>query len=230
MLEKIVIWGDSLLKGVILEDGRYSIFKDNCVARCADNLGVKIQNRARFGCTSAKGKEILKKDLREEQNISAAIIEFGGNDCDYRWEEVAADPNLDHHPNISLGEFENNMQQMIAALKERKIPVIMMSLPPIHSQRYFQWITRWGLNSENIAQYLGNDLEYIYRHQERYSLALTRLAYENSCVLIDLRDAFLVRNFAELLCADGIHPNKKGQALMRDVFMTFAQKHILAPI
>lgn len=229
MLEKLVVWGDSLLKGVIFEAGRYQIFKDNCMAQCADYLGVKIQNRARFGCTSSKGKEILGKDLRQGQNISAAIIEFGGNDCDYRWEEVAANPNADHQPNTPLEQFEQNIQQMISALKEREIPVIMMSLPPIHSQRYFQWITS-GLNRESITQYLGNDLEYIYRHQERYSLSITRLAYENNCAFIDLRDAFLVRNYSELLCADGIHPNKRGQALMRDVFVDFAQKHALATI
>lgn len=44
-----------------------------------------------MGCTVTKGLQLLKKDLqRPEAACDAALIEFGGNDCDYDWAQVAA--------------------------------------------------------------------------------------------------------------------------------------------
>lgn len=228
VFSKIAVWGDSLLKGVVLDEaaGRYRILKDNVVSQCAKLLGISIQNRSHFGLTSGKGKELLLSDLDTDQDFSAAILEFGGNDCDYNWAEVAERPDDAHIPNTPLDQFTDNVRVMINSLKAQDVPIVVVSLPPIHSVRYFNWITRTGLSQENILRFLG-DVEHIYRHHERYSMAVTRLACEMGCHLIDIRDAFLAeKHYEDYLCLDGIHPNQKGHQLMRDALIS-QTRHLL---
>lgn len=223
---RITVWGDSLLKGVVLDDiaGRYRILKDNMVAQCARLLDLPILNRCHFGITSGKGKEIIINDLSKGKPCDLAVLEFGGNDCDYDWAKVAATPDAPHIPNTPLEEFEQNVQEMITLLKQQDIPILIPSLPPLHAQRYFDWITRNGLDRQSILQFLG-DVQHIYRHHERYSLAITKVALQNNCHLVNIRDAFLQqKNYQDYICADGIHPNQKGHQLMRDTFVKKAQE------
>jgi hypothetical protein len=96
-----------------------------------------------------------------------------------------------------------------------------MSLPPLDAGRYFNWITRNGLSRENILRFLG-DVGHIYRHQERYSIAVTNLAMEQRCHYIDVRDAYLAqRELGRLLCSDGIHPNDEGHRVIREAFVSY---------
>ena len=98
---------------------------------------------------------------------------------------------------------------------------VMTTLPPIHARRYFSFFTRDGLSQENILLWLG-DVEHIYRWHERYNGAVVQTAQECGVPLIDVRDAFLsVRRYGDLLCADGIHPNAKGHALIQKVLESF---------
>lgn len=227
----IMVWGDSLLKGVILDEiaGRYRILKDNMVTQCARLLELPILNRCHFGLTSGKGKEMMINDLNQGKPCDLGVIEFGGNDCDFNWAEVAEDPDFDHIPYTPLDVFEQNVQEMITLLKQHGIPILIPSLPPLHAPRYFDWITRGGLSRENILRFLG-DVERIYRHHERYSMAVSRLALQNGCHLVDVRDAFLQKkNYGDYLCADGIHPNEKGHQLMRDTFVARGRELMALP-
>ncbi|PWS21688.1 SGNH/GDSL hydrolase family protein, partial [Enterococcus faecium] len=71
------------------------------------------------------------------------------------------------------------------------ITPILMTLPPLHAKRYFEFITRNGLIKDNILQFLGGDVEMIYRWQERYSNTISRIAAETGSHIIDVRDSFL---------------------------------------
>jgi hypothetical protein len=109
------------------------------------------------------------------------------------------------------------MREMISLATSHGMEVVLCTLPPIISERYFDFFSRTGLDSDNILAWLG-DKNKIYRYHERYSLALARLAREAHCRLLDLRAAFLelwdVRPF---FCRDGIHPNADGQRLIGEV-------------
>ena len=55
MISKIEVWGDSILRGVVLdpETRRYSRLKEaSCVALSSRALGIPAENHARFGMTS----------------------------------------------------------------------------------------------------------------------------------------------------------------------------------
>lgn len=228
LLENISIWGDSLLQGVVLDEaqGRYSILENNCAAALAKKIGITVNNNSRFGCTAPKGMKSLTKALESDVEFSAAIIEFGGNDCDFRWEDIAAAPNTDHDPKTPLKQFINCYSDMITALKAKGVTPVLVSLPPLDAERYFDWITRGGLSRENILKWLG-DVQHIYRWHERYSLAVSAMARKFSCHLVDVRDAFLSeRDYSKLMCLDGIHPNQQGHALMESVFEEYAREYV----
>lgn len=225
LLGNIGVWGDSLLQGVVLDEGqgRYSILEDNCAVALARKIGIKISNNSRFGCTAPKGQKSLYRALEGDVEYAAAVIEYGGNDCDFRWEEIAADPDGEHIPRTPLDIFVRCYTDMIEALKARRVTPVLVTLPPLDAERYFAWITRNGLSKENILKWLG-DVQHIYRWHERYSLAISSIASKFSCPLVDIRDAFLsVRNLGGLMCADGIHPNQEGHRLMESVFLAFAE-------
>ena len=223
LIKKIQIFGDSLMKGVILDTASNHYITDaSNVAKFGEQFALEINNRSRFGCTITKGSQIMNRELQKGVDCQVALLEYGGNDCDFNWEEVAAHPEHEHFPHTPLAVFEQTYCQMIETLRSYGIIPIVMSLPPIDSIKYFHWFCRKGLDQERILHWLG-DVELIYRHQELYSLAATKVAMKMKTLYVDVRSAFLDRhNFKELLCDDGIHPSSKGQVLIRDVFTNFA--------
>jgi len=221
MISKIDVWGDSILKGVILDEaaGRYRLLKNGAVNAFAQLFHLDIKNHSHFGCTAPKALANLDRTLRSGYDSDIVLLEFGGNDCDFNWAEVSKDPSGDHKPHTSYEDFVDAMQNMIRTLLEKGIKPVLMSLPPIDSEMFFTWITRPdNVDPDNVLAFIG-EKDFIYRHQERYSRAITRLAYENKLPLIDVRDVFLRERFMTgCLCADGIHPNEKGQKMISDEF------------
>ncbi len=100
MLRSIGIWGDSLLQGVVLDEeiGRYTLLEENCVASLGPKIGATLNNHSKFGCTAPKGMTFLRKAMEAREEFSAAILEFGGNDCDFNWEESRPIPSGNTFP------------------------------------------------------------------------------------------------------------------------------------
>ena len=234
-MKKIWVFGDSILRGVVWSEsaGRYINSDKLGEKEIACRYGIEITNRSRFGCTLQKGSKILQKQLECAAICDAALIEYGGNDCDFNWAEVSAAPTEVHLPNTPLDTFESLYIDTVRNLKAKDTMPILCNLVPVCSDRYLSWITRSGLCKENILRWLGDE-NAIYRFQERYSRKIEEIAKKESCPLIDLRGAFLdVRQMETLFCTDGIHPNEQGQALICDTFknaiensrLLFSKKH-----
>lgn len=221
VISKIDVWGDSILKGVVLDEaaGKYRLLRNGAVNAFAQLFHLEVKNHSHFGCTAPKALANIDRTLGSGFDADMVLLEFGGNDCDFNWAEVSKDPTFDHQPHTTYENFVGAMQEMIQTLLARGIRPVLMSLPPIDSFRFFDWVTRPdNVDADKVLSFIG-DKDYIYRHQERYSLAITRLAYKNGLPLLDVRDAFLrERNMGECLCTDGIHPNERGQKLIQDVF------------
>ena len=60
---KVCILGDSVAKGVVLDDarGRYIFAKESAARLFAQDGGMEVDNLASFGCTVTKGEEMLQK-------------------------------------------------------------------------------------------------------------------------------------------------------------------------
>ncbi len=227
---KIDVWGDSILKGVVLDEavGRYRLLKDCAVNTFASFFHIDVRNHSHFGCTAPKALASLEKSLSAiptEGRPDLVLLEFGGNDCDYNWQIVSDEPDALHQPNTTCEAFSEAMKTMALTLREKGMTPVLMTLPPIDAVRYFDWVTKPAtVNPDNVLRYLV-DKQFIYRHQERYSLAIARLAAEEGLPLIDVRDVFLrERDLSSCLCNDGIHPNEKGQNLIQKAF---AERYML---
>lgn len=208
------IFGDSIMAGVVQEDGRYSRCRDQ-FQRLENETDVRLDNHSSFGSTVVKGFERLNKFLRQGALGDYTLVEFGGNDCAYDWAEVAAAPDEGHLSVVPPEVFEKQYEQMLLAVEAAGSKPVAATLPPISSSRYLAHVCRDGLDSAAILHWLG-DLEAISRWQESYSAIVARVAEKLGCRVLDLRAAFPASGPAleQYLCQDGIHPNRLGQQLM----------------
>lgn len=222
----LYLFGDSVARGIILDEtGRYSPIKESFASLAAARFGATLVNKARFGCTISKGMEILRNFLAarpearaivppEGANPPRAFIEFGGNDCDFRWDEIAANPGDSHFPATALDKFSALYGIMIDTLRAAGMSPVAMTLPPLDAERYFAWFTRKGLDKSAILKWLG-DVQQIFRWHESYDKAVRAVATEKSCPIADVRSAFFADgDYRRYICEDGIHPNREGHRLI----------------
>ena len=218
--KRLVIFGDSIAKGVTYQDGRYHLCSEHNFDALAQK-GIVVSNFAKMGACSDTVLTIAKKRLDACEGAQV-ILSFGGNDCDFRWKEIAEDPTGDHQPNVPLPEFVELYREMIRRARSHGIRPILTNLPPLDSERFFNW---WcgDLDKEAVMRWLG-DVGNIYVWQERYSRAVERLAREENVPLVDVRGAFLdYGHLEQTLCADGTHPNTVGQGLITKAFQDFGR-------
>jgi len=220
---KIDIFGDSVMKGVVLEpeNGKYRFLPDDNIKSIETRFGVTITNRSKFGCTSVKGNALLSSYISKGLDCDWALIEYGGNDCNFRWDEVAAAPDAEHYPVTGFSAFIETCKNMAKTMYCANIKPVLMTLPPVDAEKYLAFLKKQGLNIINILKWLG-DAQMIYRYQEMYSNGIAKLADEIGAKLVDVRKYFLdKRVFKSLLCDDGLHPNREGHALIFEAFRDF---------
>lgn len=207
------VFGDSLLKGVVYdsEEGRYRLLKENGFKRMEEALSLKVDSKAMFGCTVTKGKQLLERTLEKGPTPALVLIEFGGNDCDFLWDEISANPEGEHSPKTPLNIFSKTLKAMLDLVRSFKATPILMSLPPIDGELYFNHICKKGGDGEQILKWL-KDVKNIERVQQRYSDEVVEVAKETNTQLIDVRQAF--GGHEGFLCQDGIHLNEEGHSLM----------------
>lgn len=222
----ISVWGDSILKGIVRDDtdSGYRVLESNSVKRFAASTGSIISNHACFGMTTLKAFERICRSLTRKipEKNEIVLIEFGGNDCDFKWNEISEAPDIHHEPKTPFAQFSTTLQAIIDAFKSFNLSPVLMSLPPLEPNRYFEWISR-GLNGNNIRKWLV-DVNRIYRWQEVYSDTVVDLARKNDLRLIDVRKNFLLSDqYTALICDDGIHPNERGHEVIYSSCMDFLQ-------
>lgn len=211
---KAVVYGDSILRGVMYDEqqGKHRIWKNTLLTQ-PENADLQISNHSLFGCTVIRGEKLLAKALAKGIEADYAIIEYGGNDSDFRWPEIAADPQGEHQPLTPPDQFRAAYIRIINMLREAGVEPLLCLLPPIDAERYFAWLSR-DLDRQALLKWL-QDPRIIYRHQELYSLTVAHIAREQGCRLIDLRSPLLARHdFAQLLSQDGLHPLAAGQEVI----------------
>ena len=221
----VTVYGDSILRGVRFQDGRY-VIDHSWETALAETFGLQITNRSRFGNTIGKAMPRIERDSAQRcTGEEYALLELGGNDCDYDWAAVSDAPEANHECKTPPETFLAYYRRAIRLLRESGRKVILATLPPISSELYLRFLCRDGLNRENIVRWLG-DVEHIYRWQESYSGMVDRLAREENVPVIDLRGAFLrdQRRPEALLCADGIHPSMQGQGLIFEALSDFVTR------
>ncbi len=234
-MKQITAFGDSIMRGVILDGTigatapRYTLLDESFSTRCGSQLGCEIKNHGRFGNTTHHALRELERRREQVASSDYCVMEFGGNDCDYHWQEIAARPDDDHKPISSLGTFAAHYHEMIAYVRRLGSQPVLLSLPPILSDRYFATITRTmdAIGRNNVLRWLGGTVENITRWHEMYNLKLFKLAALLDVPIIDITSPFLIaRNCRDLYCDDGIHPNRQGHRLIADTICCAAEAYL----
>lgn len=235
MMRQITAFGDSIMRGIVLDPAtdttapRYTLLDESFSTRCSETLGIAVRNHGRFGNTTRHGLRELERRRDQIATSDFCVMEFGGNDCDYRWQEIADHPEGDHAPASTLSLFAAQYHDMIAYVRRLGSQPVLLSLPPILSDRYFEAITRGmdALRRNNILQWLGGSIERIAQWHEMYNLRLFKLAAMVDVPIIDITSPFLVaRNPHTFFCDDGIHPNAAGHQLIAETICRAASEHI----
>ena len=214
----VTVYGDSILKGVLFEDGKY-VVEHAWEQKLTERFGLRVTNRSRFGSTLPKAMARIEKDSGDAAEGEYALLEFGGNDCDFDWAAIAAAPEETHTCKTPPAQFLDCYRRAIRLLRGSGRTPVLATLPPINAELYLRFLCRDGLSRESILRWLG-DVQRIYRWQENYSQMAEQLAREEGTPLVDLRRPFLqdARSPSALLCADGIHPSRLGQELLYGAF------------
>ena len=228
-MTEVCLFGDSISKGVVIggDRTRYSMTTNNFAnIVSAGEPKLKINNFSMFGCTISKGECIIKRHLKAIEACDVTVLEYGGNDSDHDWSQIAESPDGIHLPKTTLYDFRKKYTEIVNRLMDLGKNIVLLNLPPIDEKKYFDWLSR-GLNRDNILKWLGGSEHFIYDFHEGYSRTITEIAHAFKLPLIDIRSAFLATpNFTNYLCADGIHPNETGHILMAEIISRFLQDEL----
>ena len=221
------IFGDSLMKGVALDAarGKYIQLKNCFVNLFSDANKYDVNNYASFGCTITKGLSIVDRHLDKIPESDYVIVEFGGNDCNYDWEKVAAAPEADHQPVTPIDRFQEEYMTLIDKILKRGKTPFLLNLPPLDAGLFFRWIGR-GLNMNNILAWLGDE-DRTRRWHSAYSKAVEMVAAIRDVPLVDIRTPFeSLTEYRSYLCEDGMHPNEKGHALISETVSSYRATYL----
>jgi acyl-CoA thioesterase I len=222
----ILVTGDSISRGIVYDEGlgKYSVLEKSYVALVQDKLRGIVQNASRFGNTILRGIGKLGREVAKDRP-DIVLLEYGGNDCDFAWDEIAAEPTAAHEPRTPLPVFEETLTGAIASLKADDIVPVLMTLPPLDADRFLKWVSRQDSVAEGkILEWLGS-VTKIYWWQERYSSSISSVAERTKTRLIDVRGAFLhTPDFTHLICRDGMHPNEGGHELIAKTIVDYISR------
>ena len=187
---------------------------------------TEVVSRAKMGATIRKGQALLDHDLQRGLQADFALIAYGGNDSDFDWAAIDADPEADHRPNTELPVFADTLHETLDALRQGGVQPVMMTLPPIDGERYLDFLCRDNLRRDRILDWLGEP-QMIYRHQELYADTAAEIALRENIPLIPVRQTFLRNHrLSQLIAADGIHLTMPGYERLFDTLADWVKKNI----
>ena len=222
---KLVVFGDSILKGVITipnSDKLFDVTENDSLSLAQKELGFELDNRSIYGNITSKGLVKLQKFFEKGGEADFCIIEFGSNDCDYDWNifkpGAELPPASEIKQKVPLAEYLENLKQMVELCRSNKVTPLMMGLIPYVCDDWYQTIIK-GQNEAAILDFLGGSSETLGKNQLIYKDAQADFVQKNNVQFLDPWTIF--EGHKELMCYDGIHPNEKGYELLSKAWIKF---------
>ena len=230
-LKTVCGFGDSVMKGIVIDKNnsqegtvKYKISDLGFAARCRVNLGIEVENFARFGSTVAQAMKYIERYTDRIKKSDYVLFEYGGNDCNYNWKDISDAPDAIHHPTVKIDDFVRLYGEVIDKVRSLGARPVLLSLPILDPEKYFRHLSK-GLNADNILRWLHGSIMNLDRWHERYNMEIFRLGVLKQVPVIDITSVFLERrNHFEYLCDDGIHPNDDGHALIENAIMEYLRR------
>ena len=226
--KKLSIFGDSIFKGVQLDGNSKYVVKDELEFNLiASDAGYSMENFSKFGCTVTKAWDYFQK-ASDKIKADIVLMDFGGNDCDFEWKEIANYPMGVHRPKTEFFSYVETYNNMVDSMLSYGIMPIVATLVPIQGDMYIDYKCKtFGLEHADIMKWLGK-IERIERFQQMYSDAVIGLSSTRDVPLFDIRSIFTnSKNPKSMMCQDGIHPNSYGQKAISDSFKSFMKGFLL---
>lgn len=210
---KIVCFGDSLTRGVSFVKGRMRILKENYPAFLQQFASdhITVINKGVFNDNSDLLLSRVEKDVIDE-HPDYVIINIGGNDCNFKWDEVAKNPEDEHQPIVPIERYMDNLKKLIQRIQETNSTPILMTLPPLDPVRYYKLLAQTYGSSISHWISLQGGIEHwhgLYNH------SLNSLAEQLNVLKIDVRTAMKhAGNLNDFISDDGIHLTGEGYKTM----------------
>ena len=222
---KLVVFGDSILKGVVTIPGSNKLFdvtENDSLTLAQKKLGFELDNRTIYGNITSKGLLKLQKFFEKGGEADFCIIEFGSNDCDYDWNIFAPDAIVpdaaEIKPKVPMTEYLENLTQMVKLCRDNKVTPLMMGLIPYVCDDWFKTIIK-GQNEAAILNFLNGTPETLGKNQLAYKKAQADFVEASNVQFLDPWEIFA--GHKEYMCYDGIHPNEKGYELLSEAWIKF---------
>jgi len=138
-------------------------------------------------------------------------IMFGVNDAGY----FRPDGPVGETPRASAHEFEGNLRFIVSKVKSIDAKPILVTPVPMSPSYHLA----------NLPAYVEHGLNYLV---DEYADITRRLARELRIPLIDVHRVFSDDEKTQEYVPDGIHPDKRGQRLIADVFVKAFLEDIVA--
>ena len=130
-MERAYVYGDSLLKATVPDEAmRYHFHLAEVMAQYPTER-LEVVNRAKMGSTISKGLSLVEHDVQRGMDARWALVAYGGNDSDFDWAGIAADPEGEHKPRTELPEFLTKLKKTVTELLRAGVQPVLMTLPPI---------------------------------------------------------------------------------------------------
>ena len=186
-------------------------------------------NLGKFGCTITAGEKIIDKHMDKISANDIVLLEFGGNDSDKMWAEIADKPEHEHIAKTPLQTFVETYHRIIQKLKTTGAKIYMLTMPPIDTKAYFRHFTK-GMNANqitNIMKWLYGNIEVVGLWHEMYNQEIIKVACSENVELVDIYKPFIkLRDYRSFFCYDGIHPNQEGQEMIAEHIYRTAKNYV----
>ena len=156
MAEPICIIGDSITGGVVYlsDSAKYTHWKDSFVNLLGASLDTEMKNHSKFGCTSGAALKRLERYSKDIAACPNTLVMLGGNDSDFNWPAVAAEPEAPHDCNTPMARFTEYYNKVLDGIQALGSKPVVINLIPVYGRRYFEWFSR-KLDPKALMRFLG---------------------------------------------------------------------------
>ena len=226
---KLVVFGDSILKGVVTipeSKNLFDVTPNDALSWAQKKMGFELDNRSIYGNITSKSLTKVKKFFEKGESADFCLIESGSNDCDYDWNIFAPGAELPPFeqilPKVPLDQYLANITEMIDICRQHNVVPLLMNLIPYVCDDWFKTISK-GHDADAILKFLGGTPETLLQNQQRYNEELKKLAKEKDVPILDYWHVTTITpDFAKkYMGPDGIHMNEDGYEHLGLALWTF---------
>lgn len=223
-METVYIFGDSLLRGVMPdEQGLYHSTNSIGFDELENRYQICIKNYSMPTFTVKQGWAWMQKNMEASgAKPDLVILEFGGNDCDYRWGEMRDSCHrLTEIHRTPIDEFVKVYTDMTEYLADRGIETAVTLCPQFPVGVYLKHLIASGIPEQVIKTYIETP-DMVIRDYKAYKSEIVKLAEKKRIPVIDIEKTFaFLTDLEDYYSMDGLHPNEKGYRLIHDTFACF---------